>query len=209
MKVVILFEHSGIVREAFKNYGHDAISIDILPSEIPGNHIQSILPGNFDNAFWEQFDLAICHPPCTYLSYAAKHVWNEPGRSINREAALDLFIWCLNLPIDKICVENPMGYVQEFIKCDQIIHPYYFGDNDLKRTCLWLKNLPKLEYSNFKKKFCKPAPYYIDSNGKNRYFTDCATGERWKVRSKTFKSIANAMASQWSNIQYEQLKLII
>lgn len=208
MKVVVLFEHSGVVRDAFIKQGHEAISIDILPSESSGPHIQSILPGTFTNEFWNQFDLAICHPPCTFLSYAAKRVWNQPGRSKKREDAFKLFKWCLDLPIHKICVENPMGYPHEKIKCSQIIHPYYFGDSEFKRTCLWLKNLPNLEYSNFTKNFNKPKPKYIRYDGKPIHFTEAANGQRWKVRSKTFSSVAEAMATQWSNIQFEQLKII-
>jgi hypothetical protein len=191
MKVLVACEYSGTTRDAFLKLGHDAMSCDLLPTESEGPHYQ----GNVLDILYDGWDLLIAHPPCTYLSYAATSSWNNPGRAELREQALEFFILFINAPIEKICVENPVGYPNTvYRKPDQIIHPYYFGEPEMKRTCLWLKNLPLLTYDIANKKN-KPEPYYVDSNGKNRHFTDATRGG--KTRSKSFKSIANAMASQW------------
>ena len=113
----------------------------------------------------------------------------------------------VNAPIEKVCIENPVGFVNSaYRKADQIIHPYYFGDPHKKRTCLWLKNLPKLQYKLEDDLFGKrtatnePEPIFIDKSGKARYFTDAIVGfgnNANKQRSVTFRGIAQAMADQW------------
>jgi hypothetical protein len=210
MKVAVLFEHSGTVRDAFKSLGHDAISFDILQTETPGKHIIGDVT-KIDYNYWKQFELAVCHPPCTYLSYAANRFWYEPGREEKRQEALKLFMWCLDLPIERICVENPMGLPHKYIKCSQIIHPYYFGDAEMKRTCLWLKNLPLLEYSEFQRIYNKPEPHYINKHGKRVNFVEAVKGvsrsERWKLRSKFFPGVSMAMAAQWTNVKYKQITI--
>jgi len=147
----------------------------------------------------------IAHPPCTYLSNAGNMHLKQPGRKEKRKEAFNFFMMLYNAPIDKICVENPVGCVNSYFrKPDQIIHPYYFGEPHLKRTCLWLKNLPKLDYS--KTIIEKPAPLSIGKKGKSigkcYYYVDsliyCKDPvERSRLRSKTFQSIANAMVDQW------------
>jgi hypothetical protein len=197
MKVLIACEFSGRVRDAFIAKGHNAWSCDILPSESKGPHIQ----GDVLKELCASWDLLIAHPPCTYLSYAATRVWNTPGRDIKRQKALDFFLKLYNAPIPKIAVENPVGWQNSvWRKPDQIIHPYYFGDNVQKRTCLWLKNLPKLVPTNL---LPKPEPLYIcqgpKSKGKKINWCEGIKGEgpRAYARSRTFKGIAEAMAQQW------------
>lgn len=206
MKVAILGEYSGIIRDAFFNRGHDAISCDILPTESHGPHIQ----GDCRDYDWSDYDLVIAHPPCTYLSSVGSH-WNnkKPKRKIKRYLAFDFFMWCYYLPVKKICVENPKGYINShFRKPDQIIQPYYFGDPEMKTTCLWLRGLPPLIHSDqddlfFKKTHTekpKPSAFYKKGpkKGKAIYFTDYQTGKnKSKLRSKTFLGIANAMVEQW------------
>ncbi len=144
MKVLIACEYSGTVRDAFTARGHDAWSCDLLPTESPGNHYQ----GSVFDIIRNGWDLMIAHPPCTYLSYAATKYWNTPGRANKRIEALKFFNRVINARIQKICIENPLGCADAIIrKHDQIIDPYYFGDAHKKRTCLWLKNLPPLQYS--------------------------------------------------------------
>lgn len=205
MKVLIACEFSGIVREAFKAKGHDAWSCDFLPTEIPGNHYQ----GDVMDIINDGWDLMIGHPPCTYISYAATKYWNQPGRAEKRLKALEFFRQLIESPILHICIENPLGVADHVIrKHDQIIHPYYFGDNDMKRTCLWLKNLPKLQYrlndDLFSQKTAvkKPKPVYVDKTGKKRYFTDAISGRQngGHKRSTSFPGIAKAMAEQWTPI---------
>lgn len=204
MKVLIACEFSGRVREAFASMGHDAWSCDLLPTEIPGNHIV----GNVLEVINQGWDLMIAHPPCTYLSYAGVAHWNKPGRAEQRAAAYDFFMAMINSPIPRICVENPVGYPNTvYRKPDQIIHPYYFGDPFLKRTCLWLKGLPKLWWLPADDMFGErtatdyPEPIYTGKRlatgkPKKRHFTDASHGQ---VRSITFSGIAAAMANQWGD----------
>jgi len=201
VKILIACEFSGIVRDAFIKEGHDAISCDLLPTERPGPHYQ----GDVMDILGDGFDMMIGHPPCTYLSYAGTRHWNNPGRCKNRLEALEFFRVLWEAPIDKICLENPKGCASPAItKYSQEIQPYYFGDNDIKTTWLWLKNLPQLMHFEADDLFMdkthvpKPLPEYIDSNGKPRYFTDAMKGkDRQKARAKTFPGIAQAMAEQW------------
>lgn len=195
MKVLVACEYSGIVREAFRLAGHDAISCDLLPTDIPGKHYQ----GDVMDIINDGFDLLIAHPPCQYLSYAAMKYWNNPGRAEHREKALTFFMQLYNAPIKHICIENPTGYAMKFIPYSQLINPFNFGDNERKRICLWLKNLPPLIYTSYT--YVKPI--YIDLSGKKRYMTDALPGtspNTKKLRSKFFPGIAQAMSNQWSNL---------
>jgi len=201
MKVLVACEFSGIVREAFREKGHDVWSCDLLPSEIPGQHIQGNVLEILEDGWW---DLMIAHPPCTYLSRAANRVWNIPGREEKRREAMQFFMALVNAPIERICVENPVGFPNtEYRKPDQIIHPYYFGCAEKKRTCLWLKGLPKLIYENEDTLFSKRTsvvvfPARISKNGKKYWFSEAISGKKKsKERSRTFRAIAKAMAEQW------------
>ena len=183
MKVLIACEFSGIVREAFSARGHEAISCDLLPSEIPGNHYQGdvrdILDGNFD--------LMICHPPCTHLAASGAR-WFKYKRAEQAEA-LEFVKILLNIPIHRIALENPIGIISTHVrKPDQIIQPWQFGHGETKATCLWLKNLPLL------------VPTNIVDGREARVHRMPPSPDRWKERSRTFQGIANAMAEQWSNI---------
>lgn len=196
MKVLIACEFSGIVRDAFSERGHDAVSCDILPTEKPGQHIQDDVLLHLD----ERWDMMIAHPPCTYLSYAATSVWNNKGRVWKRLDALNFFASLWDAPIEKICVENPAGCASPTIaKFTQIIQPWQFGDEESKRTWLWLKNLPLLKPT----KIVKPKIYGYYKRGKkkgmpiygNNYLK--FSEDRGHIRSKTFQGIADAMAGQW------------
>lgn len=198
MRVLVACEHSGVVRDAFAARGHDAWSCDLLPSMRPGNHIQADVLTQLDQGW----DLMIAHPPCTYLAYIGMAHWHKPGRAELREAAMEFFMQMVNAPIARICVENPQGLPnQRYRRPDQTIHPYMFGDHHMKRTCLWLKNLPPLwgqsDFPLFElHPVSKPEPLMIDRSGKKRYWTDSAVRDPLD-RSRTFPSIAAAMADQW------------
>lgn len=203
IRVLVACEYSGCVRDAFAAKGFVAWSCDFLESETPGNHYTGSVLDILDDGW----DLLIAHPPCTYISYAATKYWNEKGRVFKRLKALELFAQLLEADIQHICIENPLGCADAVIrKHDQIIHPYYFGDEHLKRTCLWLKNLPKLEHRKqddlfgIKTHTANPDPIYVDKSGKKRYFTDAISGTNkgGHKRSKSFPGIASAMAEQWS-----------
>jgi len=202
MRVLVACEFSGIVREAFKAKGHDAWSCDLLPTEIPGQHIH----GDVLEILNDGWDLMVGHPPCTYISYAGTAHWNEAGRIQKRLEALDFFRQLWEAPIDKICLENPKSCASPVIaKYSQEIQPYYFGDSAYKTTWLWLKNLPPLKHSNKIGLFeaitavPPPEPIYIDKSGKRRHFVEAMKGgtNRAKNRAKFWPGIAAAMAEQW------------
>jgi len=197
MKVLVACEFSGIVREAFKKRGHNAWSCDLLPTEIPGQHIQ----GDVLKVLNDGWDLMIAHPPCTYFANSGLHyLKTRPGRIKKLQEAYYFLCQLWLAPIEKICIENPVGWLNtHWRRPTQIIHPYYFGVPELKRTCLWLKNLPPL----METKVCekpKPKGYCIRKSGRNkgkRYYYHWRQGKSAQSRSITFDCIANAMAEQW------------
>lgn len=205
MKVLIACEESGTVRNAFRKKGHDAYSCDILPNDSE-YHIQD----DVFNVLYEKWDMMIAHPPCTYLSNAGIRWFNEEKygdkavkRKLQRLNAMEFVNKLYESGIPKICIENPVGYLNNhWKKPDQIIQPYFFGDTESKRTCLWLKNLEPLKHTNV----VKPKVHaYFKSGAKKGmpiYFTDShgRTEDRGRLRSKTFQGIANAMAKQWGNL---------
>jgi len=143
MRVLIACEFSGVVRDAFAELGHYAISCDFLPTEAEGNHYQ----GDVFDIIDDDFDLMIAHPPCTYLCSSGLH-WNKrvEGRQEKTEEALEFVSRLLNADIEKIALENPVGCISTRIrKYDQRIQPWQFGHDASKGTCLWLKNLPLLQ----------------------------------------------------------------
>lgn len=198
MRVLVACESSGIVRDAFVKLGHDAISCDLLPSESHGLHYQ----GDVFDIINDGFDLLIAHPPCTYLSVSGMH-WTTRGLRDPQltENALEFVSRLMQADIEHICIENPVSIISTRIrKPDQIIQPWQFGHDASKKTCLWLKNLPKLEYTSLIE------PRIV--NGLKRWANQTDSGQnklgpssdRWKLRSKTYEGIADAMASQWSNL---------
>jgi len=198
MKVLVACEFSGIVREAFAKRGHDAWSCDLLPTEIPGQHIQGdVLP--ILNQDW---DLMIAHPPCTYLSRAAGR-WLYGGGKINKKRyelgleGKEFFMAILNAPIQKICVENPTPFkIFGLPQHTQAIQPYEYGHIYSKRTLLWLKNLPNLIPTQIITDF---KPYLPSNTGGKKKGQKYSIGvsKNAKQSSKTFQGIANAMAEQW------------
>jgi len=181
LRVLVACEFSGIVRDAFSDRGHYALSCDLLPSETQGRHrlgnVRSLLvPG--------AWDLLIAHPPCTHLAISGARYF--AGKEAEQEHALRFVRALMAAPIPRICIENPKGMLSTWIrKPDQIIHPWQFGHIDKKGTCLWLKGLPLL--SPTKVSWIKvSAPHQAGQ-----------TKDRWKDRSRTYKGIAQAMAEQW------------
>lgn len=140
MKVLVACETSGAVRDAFRALGHDAMSCDILPTDIPGPHYQGDVRDILNNGW----DLLIAHPPCTYLCSSGMH-WTTRGLRDPQltEDALDLVRLLMAAPIPRIAIENPVGCISTHIRpADQYIHPHQFGDDASKKTGLWLKGLP-------------------------------------------------------------------
>lgn len=203
MKVLVGCEESGVVRDAFRKLGHDAWSCDILPcSGDPTYHLQMDV---FEAIKLKQWDLAIFHPPCTYLTTTGNK-WMKPefkerfpDREQQRKDAIKFFIDLYNVDIPMIAIENPVGVMSsEFRKPDQYVHPYYFGDPHSKKTGLWLKNLPLLVPTDI----VEPQFYIYKNGGKDPIWhvetMKLPPDERSRVRSKTFQGFADAMANQWT-----------
>jgi len=213
MKVLIACEESQAVTKAFRGLGHEANSCDILPCS--GGHKEWHLQGDVFNYTNQDWDLMIAHPPCTYLSVSgARHLYNKDKtpnieRYKNQAEALNFVQRLMDLDIPRIAIENPISVISSHIrKPDQIIQPYWFGDSASKSTCLWLKNLPKLIPTNMvdkgefkdwidKKsgKVKRQALWYYEALQQAK-----TPEERRTLRSKTFKGIAEAMATQWTNL---------
>ena len=187
MRVLVACEFSGTVREAFAKRGHDAWSCDLLPTEKEGKHIQGDIRQQA-LGWLESFDLIIAHPPCTYLCVSGARWWKDLKNGA-QEKALDFVDWFLRgNKVPYLALENPIGIISSKIrKPDQIIHPWMFGHSENKATCLWLRNLPKLERTELR--FHRKNSIHRATPGK----------DRWKERSRTFQGIADAMADQWGS----------
>lgn len=183
MRVLVACEYSGRVRDAFLGLGHDAMSCDLLPTDVPGPHYQ----GDVRDILHDGWDLMICHPPCTHLAVSgARHFAAKRASGVQQEA-LEFVRLLLDAPIEKIALENPVSIISSAIrKPDQIIQPWQFGHGETKATCLWLKNLPLLQ------------PTSIVDGREARVHKMPPSPDRWKLRSTTYQGIADAMAHQWS-----------
>lgn len=224
MRVLVACEFSGRVREAFRKLGHDAWSCDLLPAEDDSpHHIQGdVLP-----VLQDDWDLMIAHPPCTYLAVSGMH-WTTRGLRDPQltEDALEFVRALLDAPIPRIALENPVSVISSRIrKPDQIVQPWWFGDDASKRTCLWLKGLPKLaKTSIFPPEGWEVVPegaeddYLVIRKVDGVLFGSDEVGtkkpvwsnqtpsgqnrlgpseDRWKERSRTYEGLARAMAEQW------------
>lgn len=180
MRVLVACEFSGKVRDAFIRKGHEAMSCDLLPTESPGPHYQ----GPVEDILEDGWDLMIAHPPCTHLAVSGARWFKY--KLVEQEKALDFVRLLLNAPIPRIAVENPVSIISSRIrKPDQTIQPWQFGHGEVKRTCLWLKELPLL------------TPTVIVDGRYPKVHRLGPSEDRWKLRSETYQGIANAMAEQW------------
>tara|TARA_Y100000401_G_C8270543_1_gene198123 strand:- start:94 stop:687 length:594 start_codon:yes stop_codon:yes gene_type:complete len=197
MKVLVACEYSGIVRDAFTEKGHNAWSCDLLPTDsLSGNHYE----GDVKDILYNDWDLIIAHPPCTYFANSGvRWLYEKPNRWSYMIKAAEFFNLFLDHNCERIAIENPVPhkYALEQIgnrKYDQTIQPWQFGHDASKRTCLWLKNLPNLIPTKIikKDKYSNQTPSGQNNLGPSK--------NRWKERSKTYKGIADAMANQWGNL---------
>jgi hypothetical protein len=201
MRVLIACEFSGVVRKAFAARGHDAWSCDLEPTDIPGQHYQ----GDVMDIINDDWNLMIAHPPCTYLTVTGNKWFKPeykdrfPTRQQDRQDAINFFMSLVNSPIEKIAIENPIGIMSTmYKKPNQIIHPWQFGHEASKSTCLWLKGLDNLKPTNIVDK----GEFVTYKSGKRmtKWYADAASKppkERAKIRNTTFQGIADAMAEQW------------
>lgn len=195
MKILVACEYSGVVRDAFLARGHDAWSCDILPTDSnPDRHYQCDIFEVIGNGW----GMMIAHPPCTYLSNSGVcHLHKDETRWEKMREGAEFFKKLLEADIPRIAIENPImhKYAKEIIGRgqDQVVQPWMFGHMEQKATCLWLRNLPLLkETNNVKEPMLKLPP-----NERQRLHYLPPSKDRWKLRSTTFKGIADAMASQW------------
>ena len=196
VKILIVCESSGIVRESFRTLGHDAWSCDLLPADDASPfHIQDDARNVAGN-----WDIMGFHPPCTYLSVSGMH-WTARGLRDPKltEDALDFVKWCMSHSCHWY-LENPVSIISTRIrKPDQTIQPFQFGEDASKRTCLWLNKLPRLiPTTRVDGRMVAGVERWGNQtdSGQNRL---APSADRWKDRSKTFPGIAAAMAAQWGN----------
>lgn len=201
MRVLVACEFSGIVREAFKDQGYDAWSCDLLDTDIPGKHIK----GDIRDVLKQEWDLMIAHPPCTYLTVSGNKWFKSeyqdrfPTRKQDREEAIEFFKLLYEAPIVYKAIENPVGILSSrFRKPDQIIQPWQFGHPESKKTCLWLQKLPLLKATKI-----VDLPMNKAEAQKLHYLPP--SNDRWKLRSTTFKGIAEAMATQWGSYVFSRI----
>lgn len=202
MRVLIACESSGVVREAFNQYhGVYAVSCDLQPPD--DGQVDYHIQDDVLNHLNDGWDLMIAHPECTHLSSSGALHFKEKRADGRQQAAIDFFMKLVNAPIPLIAIENPIGIMSTiYRKPDQIVQPYEFGEDASKATCLWLKGLPVLKIDPLQ---------YIEPrfvNGKPRWDNQTDSGQnrlgpsddRWKIRSKTYNGIAQAMAAQWVSV---------
>ena len=207
MKILIACEESQTITKKYRELGHEAYSCDLLDCSggKPGWHIKG---DAIEEAYSGKYDMMIAHPPCTYLAVSgARWMYNKDGsvnqeRLLNQNKALDFVKKLMDAPIDRIAIENPISVISSKIrKPDQIVHPYWFGDEASKSTCFWLKNLPLLIATNMVGKGEKI--YYKSGKSHPKWYAEALSKsknpeERRKLRSKTFEGMAKAITEQWN-----------
>lgn len=193
MKVLVVCEHSGIVRDAFTKLGHDAMSCDLMKSDTEGKHYK----GDCFDLDWSEFGLVIAHPPCTALCVAGNRHYAHTEARVKAALFVDK-MWQQNPK--RLCIENPVGginYLLPLMPKPQYIQPYEFGEDASKKTGLWLRGLPKLKPTKY-------VPPRIVA-GQKRWGNQTDSGQnntsgsldRSLRRSRTYQGIADAMAAQW------------
>jgi len=187
--VLIACEYSGTVRDAFIARGHDAYSCDLLPTDKPGPHLQSDVFGVIASRRW---DLIIAHPPCTHIAVSGAAHFAAKRADGRQQQGIAFFLDMVKACTDNAtawAIENPVCIMStRYRKPDQIIQPWQYGHGETKATCLWLHNLPKLTPTN------------IVAGRVQRLHRLPPSPDRWKIRSKTYQGIADAMASQWMTL---------
>lgn len=182
MRVLIGCEFSGVVRDAFRAVGHDAVSCDLLPSESPGPHIQ----GDIRSILQDGWDCLIAFPPCTHLCVSGARWWPAKVADGRQAAAVEFFMLLAESSIPRVAIENPVGLMStRYRKPDQVIQPWMFGHGETKATCLWLRGLPLLQ------------PTCVVPGREARIHRLPPTPDRAKLRSVTYAGVAAAMAGQW------------
>jgi len=201
MKVLIACEYSGRVRDAFRARGHDAYSLDVLPTDAPGPHVQTDVVAHLESLTDNSLDLIIAHPPCTCLTVAGNSTY---GRGKDRhgeriaQAAWTQSLWHLaKRKAARICFENPVGVLSSMTDIPKpiFVQPWQFGHKEQKKTGLHLHNLRPLVPTDV----VYDEMMLLPRNVRERLHYLPPSPDRWKIRSTTFQGIADAMAAQWGD----------
>lgn len=196
MKILVACEESQVVTNEFRKLGHEAFSCDILPTS--GKHLEWHLQCDVTPLLDDNWDMIIAFPPCTHLAVSGAKWFEQKRKDGRQQDGIDFFMQFVNARCEKIAIENPVGIMSKiYRKPDQIIQPYQFGESFSKKTCLWLKGLPKL----IPTKIVDKGEYITYASGKKiqKWYANSPPKERAKLRSKTFLGIAKAMAEQWGD----------
>ena len=195
MNVLLACEESGTVRDAFTALGHEAVSCDLLPSRTPGVHYQD----DVRDILYGAWDLVIAFPPCTDLAVSGAKHFEAKLRDGRQQASIDFFMLFTKLQCPW-AIENPVGIMSTvYRKPDQIIQPWMFGEEATKTTCLWLSGLPLLKPTQIVGK----GERHVTKGGNSlpKWYNLPPGPDRARIRSTTFKGIAQAMAQQWGGLQ--------
>lgn len=204
MRILIACEYSGRVRESFAARGHDVVSVDFLPTEVPGNHYQGDVLEYLDKNV-HMFDMMIAHPPCTRLANSGVRWLHKPPEGKTVEGMWEdlhkgaMFYKILrDAPIPRKAIENPVmhKYAKELIKPGhrQVVQPWWFGEEAFKATGFELIGLPDLVATN---KLIPPKSGTLEHRQWSKVHMASPSPDRWKDRSRTYEGIARAMAEQW------------
>ena len=189
-RALVACEYSGRVRDALIRNGFDAMSCDLLPTDVEGPHYQ----GDVFDVINDGWDLMVAHPPCTHLAVSGARWFHKKQKE--QAEALEFVQQLLDAPIKYIALENPVSIIASRIrKPDQIVQPWQFGDAISKKTCWWLKGLPPLTPTNI----VDPGEFHTTASGKKLplWYHKASGKDRWKIRSTTHQGIADAIGDQW------------
>ena len=193
MKVLVACEESQAVTIELRKLGHEAYSCDI--EECSGGHPEWHLQQDVTALLEQEWDMIIAFPPCTNLAVSGAAWFEQKRKDGRQQASIEFFMKFANAKCKRVAIENPVGIMStQWRKPDQIVQPYEYGHMEQKKTCFWLKGLPKLvETENVKEQML-----LLPKKERERIHYMSPGPERAKLRSKTFPGIAKAMAMQWA-----------
>lgn len=199
-RVLIACEESQEVCKAFRKLGFEAFSCDIIPCS--GGHPEWHIQDDVTSILDEDWDMIIAFPPCTHLAVSGARYFEQKRKDGRQKQGIDFFMKFVNCKCPRVAIENPVGIMStKWRKPDQIIQPFHFGESYRKKTCLWLKGLPKLKPT----KIVHEGEQIKYGSGRSmpKWYADAfklSPQERSKVRSRISLGIAKAMAEQWGKV---------
>ena len=203
MKILCACEESQAVTIELRKLGHEAYSCDLQPES--GGHPEWHIQGDVLQELKKDWDMICAFPPCTHLAVSGAAWFEEKRKDGRQQEGIDFFMEIVNCDCERVAIENPVGIMSTIYKQpSQVIHPFEYGEDSTKSTCLWLKGLPLLRPTNI----ISPSKH-VTKTGKvydKWWFDTCLISdlkERAKARSKTFKGISKAMAHQWTNLNQD------